>query len=234
LEDGLICKQHRIQQPVENIDIHCHATNKGNPCIVSIDTKDFQPGQSIGSFYSLGLHPWFIERQDIEHAIEKIVLSINDPKLLAIGECGLDKLQSKSLAKQIEVFKQQIKLADQSHKPLIIHCVRAFNELLQLKKSSLADIAWVIHGFNSKPAVAEPLLKQGFYLSMGKALLNPQSNAAKTLQIMPLQQLFLETDAAEDILISDIYTAAARIVGLSIENLQQQIFHNFKRVFLHD
>lgn len=230
----MICKQHRIQQPVENIDIHCHATNKGNPCIVSIDTKDFQPGQSIGSFYSLGLHPWFIERQDIEHAIEKIVLSINDPKLLAIGECGLDKLQSKSLAKQIEVFKQQIKLADQSHKPLIIHCVRAFNELLQLKKSSLADIAWVIHGFNSKPAVAEPLLKQGFYLSMGKALLNPQSNAAKTLQIMPLQQLFLETDAAEDILISDIYTAAARIVGLSIENLQQQIFHNFKRVFLHD
>jgi Tat protein secretion system quality control protein TatD with DNase activity len=69
---------------------------------------------------------------------------------------------------------------------------------------------------------------------MGKAMLNPQSNAAKTLQIMPLQQLFLETDAAEDILISDIYAAAAKIVGLSIEDLQQQIFHNFKRVFLHD
>jgi TatD DNase family protein len=230
----LICKQHRIHMPSENIDIHCHATNKGNPCIVSIDTQDFQPGQSIGSFYSLGLHPWFIERQDVEYAIEKIVLSMNDPKLLAIGECGLDKLQSTSLPKQIEVFELQIQLAERCQKPLIIHCVRAFNELLQLKKSSVADIAWIIHGFNSKPVLAESLLKQGFYLSMGKALLNPQSNAAKTLQIMPLPQLFLETDAAEDILISDIYAAAAKIVDLSIEDLQQQIFHNFKRVFLHD
>lgn len=88
----MICKQHRIQQPVENIDIHCHTSSENNPCIVSIDTQDFQPGQSIGSFYSLGLHPWFINRQDVERALEKIVLSMNDPKLLAIGECGLDKI----------------------------------------------------------------------------------------------------------------------------------------------
>ncbi len=88
----MICKQLRIQQSVENIDIHCHTSSENNPCIVSIDTQDFQPGQSIGSFYSLGLHPWFINRQDVERALEKIVLSMNDPKLLAIGECGLDKI----------------------------------------------------------------------------------------------------------------------------------------------
>ncbi len=216
------------------INIHSHIPSVVGVSIRNVDTRDFSSGSAISGFYSLGLHPWFIEQQDVGQAMGKIAAVLADSNLLAIGECGLDKLQSMSLLKQIEVFEQQIQLAERCQKPLIIHCVRAFNELLQLKKSSLADIAWVIHGFNSKPAVAESLLKQGFYLSMGKALLNPQSNAAKTLQIMPLQQLFLETDAAEDILISDIYAAAAKIVGLSIENLQQQIFHNFKRVFLHD
>jgi TatD DNase family protein len=216
------------------INIHSHIPSVVGVSIRNVDTRDFSSESAINGFYSLGLHPWFIEQQDVGQAMGKIAAVLADSNLLAIGECGLDKLQSMSLLKQIEVFEQQIQLAERCQKPLIIHCVRAFNELLQLKKSSLADIAWVIHGFNSKPAVAESLLKQGFYLSMGKALLNPQSNAAKTLQIMPLQQLFLETDAAEDILISDIYAAAAKIVGLSIENLQQQIFHNFKRVFLHD
>jgi TatD DNase family protein len=216
------------------INIHSHIPSVVGVSIRNVDTRDFSSESAISGFYSLGLHPWFIEQQDVGQAMGKIAAVLADSNLLAIGECGLDKLQSMSLLKQIEVFEQQIQLAERCQKPLIIHCVRAFNELLQLKKSSLADIAWVIHGFNSKPAVAESLLKQGFYLSMGKALLNPQSNAAKTLQIMPLQQLFLETDAAEDILISDIYAAAAKIVGLSIENLQQQIFHNFKRVFLHD
>jgi TatD DNase family protein len=216
------------------IDVHTHIPNAEGLCIHNIDIQDFVTDDPSSGFYSLGLHPWFIEQQDSRQAMSKIAEVLADPKLLAIGECGLDKLQSTSLPKQIEVFELQIQLAERCQKPLIIHCVRAFNELLQLKKSSVADIAWIIHGFNSKPVLAESLLKQGFYLSMGKALLNPQSNAAKTLKIMPLPQLFLETDAAEDILISDIYAAAAKIVGLSIEDLQQQIFHNFKRVFLHD
>ncbi len=216
------------------IDIHSHAAATKGLCIRSFDTRDFSTDSAISGFYSLGLHPWFIERQDSQQAMGKIASAMADPNLLAIGECGLDKLQSTSLPKQIEVFKQQIQLAERCQKPLIIHCVRAFNELLQLKNSSTIQVPWIIHGFNNKPAVAESLLKQGFYLSMGKALLIPQSNAAKTLQGMPLQQLFLETDAAEDILISEIYAAAAKIVGMEMQDLQQQIFHNFKRVFLHD
>lgn len=216
------------------IDVHSHVPSTEGLCIRSFDTRDFSADIAISGYYSLGLHPWFIARQDIQQGVDKITLALADPNLLAIGECGLDKMIVTPLDAQIDCFQQQIHLAEYAHKPLIIHCVRAFNEVMQLKKNSLASIPWIIHGFNSKPTIAELLLKQGCYLSMGKALLNPQSNAAQTLSKMPLQQLFLETDAAEDISISTIYAAAAKIVGLPIEDLQQQIFHNFKRVFLHD
>lgn len=226
--------QDNIQLISGNIDIHCHTSPAVGMSIASIDTLDFQIGSKVGGYYSLGLHPWFIARQDIQQGVDKITLALADPNLLAIGECGLDKMIVTPLDEQIDCFQQQIHLAEYAHKPLIIHCVRAFNELMQLKKNSLAGIPWIIHGFNSKPTIAELLLKQGCYLSMGKALLNPQSNAAQTLSKMPLQQLFLETDAVEDISINAIYLAAAKIAGIHIDDLQQQIIRNFQRVFLHD
>ncbi len=226
--------RHDIQQFIDCIDIHCHAFSCEGVCIRSFDTLDFQTDAAGGGFYSLGLHPWVIERQDGRQAIDKIAKAMADPHLLAIGECGLDKTITTPLDVQMGLFQQQIQLAEQANKPLIIHCVRAFNELMALKKSGSAGIPWLIHGFNSKPAIAGPLLKQGFYLSMGKALLNPQSNAAQTLGKMPLRQLFLETDAAEDVSISAIYAAAAKIARIHLDDLQQQLMQNFKRVFPHD
>ena len=157
----------------------------------------------------------------------------DDPKLLGIGECGLDKAIACDLAVQLEVFISQIGLAEKFRKPLIIHCVRAYNELLQCKKHSRSSVPWIIHGFTGKPELARQLIRQGFYLSFGPALLHDKSNLCKVLAEMPLDRLFLETDAAE-VSISEIYAGAAKTLGLELETLQQQLLSNFHRVFFHE
>lgn len=218
------------------IDIHCHRVNTSHLQILSVDTHQPIPEtpDCCGAYFSIGIHPWFIHCQDIDFALQKLNSYRHHPKLLAIGECGLDKSITTGQSRQTDVFLLQIALAEAWRKPLIIHCVRAFNELLQLKRSRKSPLPWLIHGFNNHPELAKQLVKQDCYLSLGKALLREGSNACKTLQNMPLDRLFLETDDASDLPISAIYEAAAKITGLTLEALRQQIFSNFKRVFFND
>ncbi|QSB02709.1 TatD family hydrolase [Methylomonas sp. EFPC1] len=217
------------------IDIHCHQTGTQQTVeMLSIATQDFDVTARRHGFYSLGLHPWHLDKEDAETALWKISAASLDPQLLAIGECGLDKAIATPLAMQIPAFIGQIKLANQLGKPLIIHCVRAFNELIQIKKSTPnIQTPWVIHGFNGNPALAEQLLRHGVYLSFGAALLNPRSHAGEALRCTPTDRLFLETDTA-NVSIDAIYAAAAKMLDLDIATLRQQILSNFKRVFLHD
>lgn len=101
-------------------------------------------------------------------------------------------------------------------KPLIIHCVRAYEEVLAIKKEwgTQGDvIPWIFHGFNKKPAVAQMLLRAGAYLSFGAALLVPGSPAAQSLAICPPGRYFLETDDRNDVSIAAVYAAAAAILG---------------------
>jgi len=216
------------------LDLHCHRQPPPpHPAIISLDANQDQL-ESSGYYYSLGLHPWFLTQQTYQAGLLILQTALTqDKNLLAIGECGLDKTTACDFSLQLAAFNSQILLAEYYQKPLIIHCVKAFNELMQLKKQTKPRQAWIIHGFNRNPALAGQLLTQGFYLSLGHALLNPNSHAAQLLPSLPLQQLFLETDTAE-LPISAIYAAAANRLGLPVNTLQQQILDNFNRVFLHD
>ncbi|WP_446811934.1 TatD family hydrolase [Methylomonas sp. 2BW1-5-20] len=217
------------------IDIHCHQTRANQTLeIISIGTQDIDLVAAQKGFYSLGLHPWYLDREDTQTALMKISAASQDPKLLAIGECGLDKAIAAPLPLQTAAFTSQIDLAKQLGKPLIIHCVRAFNELIQIKKSTPnAETPWIIHGFNGNPTLAGQLIGHGFYLSFGAALLHPRSHAAEALRGTPIDRLFLETDAAK-VSIDAIYATAAKMLGLDIATLRQQSLSNFKRVFLND
>lgn len=216
------------------INSHCHrSTNRDDLEIIGIDVRDFHPGDAERGFYTLGIHPWHIEDLDIATAMRLLDTVGHDPKLLAIGECGLDKCIDTPMIRQIEVFTRQIELAERLGKPLIIHCVKAFNELLEIKKKRKVASVWIIHGFNANPALAAQLIKHGFFLSYGSALLNPRSHAGQALAETPLDRLFLETDTA-DVPIGAIYAAAAKMLKIDAATLRQQILSNFKRVFLND
>lgn len=227
------------------IDIHCHQlSDSDHRQILSNDVHELANGPVealdqieallTGRHYmSLGMHPWFIKTQNIETAFLTLKYCTHHPKILAIGECGLDKCIDTPMSVQVEVFSRQVRLSEELGKPLIIHCVRAFAEFLQLKKSLTPTQPWIMHGFTGKPALAAQLIQHGCYISFGKALLQTGSQARQALQAIPLEQMFLETDAA-DVSIDTIYAAAAKIRGIDPVNLRRQIHSNFLNVFFND
>lgn len=163
------------------------------------------------AFFSVGFHPWLIEAFSPER-MEKMKDWVNDIRLVAIGECGLDKNSKVLLEKQIDVFEKQITLSEEKQKPVIIHCVGCFNELFDLKKLWNPKQPWIIHGFRGKPQLAEQALKAGCNLSFGE-FFNSES-----VLITPFENLFVETDES-NMLIEDIYSNVAKIKNCSVLDL---------------
>ena len=149
----------------------------------------------------------------------------------------LDKLRGEDLAFQTKAFEAQIRLAQSVSKPVLIHCVRAFNEVINVKKRLNPKIPLVIHGFNKNANVLNELLRRGFFISIGAAILAKNdadtegSSFSKNLLNIPLDRLFFETDDAENVEISTIYEAAAKILDKDINDLKSIVYANFERHF---
>ena len=174
-------------------------------------------------YFSVGIHPQNIH-EDWEKDLESLKIISQNPKCLAIGECGLDALVNIDENLQKKVFEAQIIWANQIQKPVIIHCVKRFQELIPFQK--IAKVPMIIHGFNKKKAIADEMLKHGFYLSFGKSVLHNLS-LQTTLKEIPLEKIFLETDDA-DFDIAELYQKAAEIKEISVEKLQEQISKNLE------
>lgn len=181
------------------------------------------------NYYSYGIHPWHIS-EDYEFELAKIKNLAREKRCLAIGECGLDKLSKQDFKLQQKIFEEHIKIANELQKPLIIHCVKAFNELINCLNLNNNEVPVIIHGFNNNENIARILKDQGFYLSFGKALLGYESNAAKTIKAIGRKHFFLETDDA-DLSIKYVYLKAAELLGIDEEILKLQLLENFKEVF---
>jgi len=139
---------------------------------------------------SIGIHPWDIESITPESVLRIAELAAGT-NTVAIGECGLDKNIAVPLSVQKQIFETQIELSEQSRKPLIIHCVGRFNELLEMKKYFQPCQQWIVHGFRGKPQLASQLLDGGISLSFGEKF-NHQS-----ITITPLECIFTETDESD-------------------------------------
>jgi len=180
-------------------------------------------------YYSYGLHPWHIDanfQDDLEHLRE----IAQEKGCLAIGECGLDKVSKVDFALQEKVFVEHIKIANKLKKPLIIHCVKAFNELINCLNHNNNQVPVIIHGFNNNDNIARVLNNEGYYFSFGKDLLGYESNAAKAIKTIGRKRFFLETDD-KDLSIKYVYLKAGELLGVNDEIVQLQIEENFKSVF---
>lgn len=182
--------------------------------------------QNTSNWLSAGVHPWYINEQLYNSQLKKLANVAQDPAIKFIGECGLDRLKGAALPLQEEIFIKQIRIAEDVQKPVIIHCVKCYNELISIRKIVRSRVPLIVHGFNTKIEIARQLLDKGFYLSLGGAVLNEESNALKVLQEIPLERLFLETDD-KDISIVDIYLKAAEVKGLTMVELEKVIFDNY-------
>lgn len=182
------------------------------------------------NYYSYGLHPWHLEKETCYEQLETLRRVAYEQRCLAIGECGLDKLSGVDFDLQQELFIEQIKLANLISKPLIIHCVKAFNELINCLNLNDNKVPVIIHGFNNNENIARVLVNEGYCFSFGKALLGYDSNAAKAIIKVGRKNIFLETDDA-DISIKYIYKKAAGLLSIDEEIVKQQLQTNFERVF---
>ena len=213
------------------IDCHSHqGQNSGVLALQNIELSNYTLQQNLPDFYSVGVHPWHIS-DDSQLQLLRIK---NTGQLLAIGECGLDKAIDLSFSRQLAVFESQIALAVAWNKPLIIHCVRAYNELMTIKSAQKTGRAWLIHGCNTSFQQVEQLLSAGFYCSFGASLMNSNSKPAHYLSDLPADRWLLETDANRHYGIDDIYNSAAKILGWDVDALHQQMIKNFERIFLND
>jgi TatD DNase family protein len=209
------------------INTHTHAQIYD----AGIELVNIYPGEGERPrFFSCGLHPRHIRKDDYREKINEVRLSAGAKSCLAVGECGIDKLSNVDLELQEEVFREHIAIANEVKKPLIIHCVKAFNELINCLNLSDNSVPVIIHGFNNNQNIASVLTDHGCYFSFGKALLGYDSNASRAIRSVGRRNFFLETDDA-DISIKYIYRKAAELLGIEEEIVKQQVISNFERVF---
>ena len=179
--------------------------------------------------YSIGIHPWYIDENRLELDLKTIEKKVKLSQCFALGECGLDKRIAIPLTLQILVFEKQIALAEKYKKPIILHLVGAFDELIEIKNRLKISVPMIIHGFSKSEQLAKQLVEQGFYLSFGKYLLhNPElENVFKSV---PNDRFFLETDTIEESL-HEVYKVASKYKNSTVLEIQQLINSNFSSVF---
>lgn len=177
-----------------------------------------------GYYYSVGIHPWELTEHNAGQLLDYLRQQLRRKRLVAIGEAGLDKLAAAPIELQLAVFKEQVKLSEKYGLPLIIHCVKAMDELLAVKKEFHPQQAWIWHGFRGKPEQAVQLLKKSLYLSFGEYYPD------ETMQRVPDERLFLETDNSL-LDIEDVLCRAAKVRGVEVETLRDMIHRNIQNVF---
>ena len=176
-------------------------------------------------FFSAGIHP-----KSLSDGLEKQLIWLQEISVaencVAIGECGLDGLIDVDEESQEKAFLAQIEIANSVKKPLIIHCVKRFSQLLKFRKMS--KVPMIVHGFNKRKTIGDDLLKNGLCLSFGKSVLY-NVNLQDFVKHLPIENLFLETDSA-DFEIKELYQKVADLKNMRLEDLSKKIKNNLKNL----
>jgi len=149
--------------------------------------------------------------------------------VIFIGECGLDKKSETDFEEQKRVFEAQAFIAEEYKKPLIIHCVKAFNEVLELNIKIHPKMPWIMHGYNGNIQITQQLEKRGIMFSFGENLFISDSKAVESFKYLPVEKIFFETDEFDGE-VEKIYLQGARLKNISVEILKQSVWQNFNSI----
>lgn len=215
---------------MEIYDVHTHkiySEDSDDPyhsCIFDVYSLEFEVAKELHQrhSFSCGIHPWYSEDSDTQMTYLTEITS--NPRIVAIGETGLDKLKGPSLEIQAPLFEKHIEISEKLAKPIIIHCVKAWEELLKIKRNVKPSQPWIIHGYRGKPDLTKKLLSEGFYFSVGE-IINVDS-----MELIPLNRLFCETDEGE-MSIREVYLQASKSLNMDIVEFSDAISENVRKMF---
>ncbi|NHN25171.1 TatD family deoxyribonuclease [Flavobacterium jejuense] len=210
------------------VNLHTHSYSNTTSVLEVVNQYPWEFNTAIPQ-YSIGIHPWYIDEDRIQSDLKCIEEKLHLKECMALGECGLDKRIEIPLETQVAVFKQQIVLVQKTRKPIVLHCVAAYQEVIAIKKELNIQNPMLIHGFSKNEQVAQSLLDNGFYLSFGKYLLR-NTELAAVFKNVPNDRFFLETDTIEES-IEAVYAKAATIKNITVNELKQIVRNNFEFVF---
>lgn len=179
--------------------------------------------------FSVGLHPYFVSAKTVRQDIDFLAKALTLPNVVALGECGLDRVKSiENIDCQLKILAQQIELAQQMRKPIVIHCVRAFSELLHIQRTMRPKTPLIVHGFDKNETILMDLIRQNFFISVGASVLRG-GKWATLLPKIPIEKLLLETDNTH-FTIQNIYEKVSQILNIDLDILQENIFKNYKNL----
>ncbi len=218
--------------PIPFIDIHTHS-NRYEQATVTV--QNIFPGEGFGAFagrnfYSVGLHPWHVaSEEENNEALQLVEEALEFDHVIFVGEAGLDKLIDKDFAEQTRVFEAQAFMSEEYQYPLIIHCVKAYNEVMELRKKMKPVMPWILHAYSGSLELTQQLNNYGFLFSFGGLLFNSNAKAVDSFKYLPLDKIFFETDEMEND-VSIIYEQGAKLKEISLEEIKVAVWKNFNRI----
>ncbi len=179
--------------------------------------------------FSVGIHPWQISGEGFDLAAA--LREVETAPANFIGEIGLDFAPSVTgdHGQQKMIFAAQLRIAEQRSLPVILHCVRAFEPVIEILAGFTLP-AVIFHGFVGSPEQAARAVRSGYYLSLGERSLN-SSKTVEAMSRIPLENLFLETDDSP-VPIAEIYSRAAQVLGIPLRQLKDELNNNYSRIFV--
>ena len=198
------------------IDFHAHHPSLNGERVIQdgIDTQ--------------GRHPWGpLPNSPLEGGSKSYPPSLGGDRgrVLAIGESGLDRLCDTPYDLQLQVFREEVSLSESLHKPLYLHCVRAIDDILRIRRELNATQPWIWHGYRGNAKQLQQLLPHGSYFSFGTKF------NTEALLVCPPDRLLLETDDDTQHPIADLYAQVAQLRGITIDSLIRQMHENFHTLF---
>lgn len=206
---------------IRYIDIHTHRAVDGVTSLLSCPAgREPEPGVP----FSTGVHPWDAASDDVPAALARLETT----GAAAIGEIGLDYAKDVDRALQQDVLRAQLPIAQKRGLPVVLHCVRAYDDMLRiLGEYSLKAV--IFHSYVGSPQQTARITGKGYYISAGPVSLgSPKTREA--LRAAPLDRLFAETDDS-GARIGDVYASMAVVLGIGEEKLAEAIGHNYKTIF---
>ena len=212
------------------IDIHTHHPLNSEEIlsVPSLFLQDIDFKKVINNPFSAAIHPWhaaeFLPGQ-VRTMLEAL---IKQPGLIAIGETGLDRICTADFQQQKLLFELHLEFAENQHKPLVIHAVKSWNDLIPYLKK--AKVPYILHGYSGGTELTKQLIDRGCYFSVGKSVFQMTPRFRDAFQLIPLTSLFLETDDSPSD-IREIYQKASEILNIPPDQFKIQLNQNFKNLF---